>query len=292
MKSACLMLSALLGAAGVAGAVEVPPPVPGYPIGWCIRARPEAFVDAAAAGFEYVELALQDLLGQSAPEFALRAGALAASGRPALSGYNPFPREMKLVGPEVDRAALAAHLDHLLARAGALRLRYLIFNSGAGWRVPENYPAQRAFGELVEFTREFARRAGAQGITVLVQPLRPSDSNQITSIAEALALVRAVDHPHCGLMVDYSFAVIGQDRFDALLAAGPHLRHVHLANPAANRNYPMDAAESDYGALFGVLRRINYRGGLSVHGGTKDFAADAPRALAFLRGEARRLAAP
>ena len=45
-----------------------------FPIGWCIRARPEVFNDAKRAGFEYVELALQDVLDLSDADFeALRA---------------------------------------------------------------------------------------------------------------------------------------------------------------------------------------------------------------------------
>lgn len=283
----------LMAFAAVVGAGwSVPPPVPGYPVGWCIRARPEACADARAAGFEYVELALQDLLGLSPTEFAQRADELAAAGPPAYAGYNPFPRELPLVGPQRDDAALDRHLDLLLERASALKLTYVIFNSGACWRVPDGYAVDRAFAELVDFSRRFADRAAAHGLGVLVAPLRPTDSNQVVTIAQAVQLVHAVDRPNFGLMVDYSFVVIGQDRFESLRAAGPKLRHVHLANPASNRGYPMDAAESDYAALFRVLREMNYRGGLSVHAGTRDFNADAPRAITFLRGQAALLAAP
>jgi hypothetical protein len=45
------------------------PPVPGFPVGWWIRARSDVFADAKRAGFEYVELALQDVLGLPDREF-------------------------------------------------------------------------------------------------------------------------------------------------------------------------------------------------------------------------------
>jgi sugar phosphate isomerase/epimerase len=75
-----------------------------------------------------------------------------------------------------------------------------------------------------------------------------------------------------------------------LRQAGRHLRHVHLANPANKRTYPMDDQESNYASFFQVLKDIGYRGGLSVHASTSSFATDAPCAIAFLRTHARRLA--
>jgi sugar phosphate isomerase/epimerase len=45
-----------------------------------------------------------------------------------------------------------------------------------------------------------------------------------------------------------------------------------------------------YASFFRVLKEIEYRGGLSVHAGTSAFATDAPRAIAFLRTQARELA--
>jgi sugar phosphate isomerase/epimerase len=268
----------------------VPPPVAGYPVGWCIRARTNAFAEARWAGFEFVELAMQDVLGLSDEDFGRLSGDLQARGLRVLSGYNPIPRELKVVGPEADAVKLDQHLDHLLSRAAALKLSYVIFNSGAAWRVPEGVSAEDGFKQLAAFSRRFAEAAGRRGITVLIEPLRSTDSNQITTIAEALKLVGAVDHPNFQMMVDYSFLMIQKDDLRALLGAAKHLRHVHLANPAANRTYPMDGSESDYAVFFSVLKQMNYRGGLSVHAGTQAFTNDAPRAIRFLRQQARTLA--
>jgi sugar phosphate isomerase/epimerase len=67
---------------------------------------------------------------------------------------------------------------------------------------------------------------------------------------------------------------------------------VHIANPDKNpRVYPFDAAESDYASFFAVLKSIGYRGGLSVHAGSPDPLAEAPKAIAFLREQALSLGA-
>jgi sugar phosphate isomerase/epimerase len=272
-------------------APALPPPVEGYPIGWCIRARPQPFNDAKSAGFEYVELALQDVLSLSDADFEQLAGLLQSSGVRALSGYNPIPKDLKLVGPDIDPAAQDKHLGRLLSRAATLKLTYVIFNAGAAWRVPDGFAPDRGFDQLTEFSRRFAKAAAEKHLTVLLEPVRSTDSNQITTIGQALRLIDAVDQPNFALMVDYSFLTIQKDDFSALLKSPAALRHVHLSNPAKQRTYPMSDDESDYAAFFAVLKQIKYQGGLSVHGSTTDFAHDAPAAIAFLRGKARQLAA-
>jgi D-psicose/D-tagatose/L-ribulose 3-epimerase len=102
--------------------------------------------------------------------------------------------------------------------------------------------------------------------------------------------VKAVNRADLQMMVDYSFLTIQKDDLNALLAAGDHLKNVHISNPAANRTYPMSDDQSDYASFFGMLKRIGYRGGISVHAGTQSFATDAPRAITFLREKARDLA--
>jgi len=277
-------------AAPTDGLTAVPPPVPGLPVGWCIRAKAPVFADAKSAGFEYVELALQDVLPLSDADFEKLAAELKRLNLPARSGYNPIPKELSLVGTNVDRAALDAHVDHLVARAAALKLDYLVLNSAASWKVPDGFPRDRAFAQLADFSGRFAAAAAKSGITVLLEPMRGSDSNMITNIAGALKLVETVNRPNFQLMVDYSFLRIQNDDMNELLKAGSHLRNIHISNPP-KRTYAMDDSESDYASFFAVLKQIHYHGGLSVHGGPlTTFPNDAPRAISFLRRHAAEVA--
>ena len=284
-----LVFVVAISAAIIAAATDVPAPVPGYPIGWCIRANAQAFADAKAAGFEYVELALQDVLGVSDADFDALRAQLTASGLDAFSGYNAIPADMRLVGSGADARRQDAHIQHVLGRAKALGLEYIILNSGASWRVPDDLAREQAFKELVAFVQRFAQAADAKGIGLLVGPLRSTDSNMITTLAEAMRLVETANRTNVGLMVDYSFMRIQKDDVAALMDARPFLRHVHIANPEGGRTYPMDAAESDYASFFKVLKEIGYRGRFSVHARTSAFTTDAPRAITFLRTQARRL---
>jgi D-psicose/D-tagatose/L-ribulose 3-epimerase len=271
--------------------LALPPAIPGFPVGWCIRAEPEVVADAKAAGFEYVDLAMQDVIAKSPEDFTKLVNQLQTSGMRALAGYNSVPKMIKLVGPDVNKSWQEGHLTALIARASALKLTYLILNAGGSWQVPEGFSREEAFSQVADFCRRFADAAAKENITVLIEPLRSTDSNMLITIAEAVKLVETVKHPHFHLMVDYSFMMITKDDPAALLKAGKHLKHVHIANPTPTpRVYPMDESESDYAAFFRVLKQIDYRGGLSVHAGTKSFATEAPRAIAFLRRQGAQLA--
>jgi D-psicose/D-tagatose/L-ribulose 3-epimerase len=276
-------------AAAILSAADVPPPVPGYPVGWCIRANAAAFADAKSAGFEYVDLAMQDVLGLSDQDFDGLRGQMNGLGLDAVAGYNAIPADVRLVGPDKNESLQNDQVARVLERATALGLEYIILNSGASWRVPEGGDREKAFADLVAFGQRFAEQAQRSGIGILVGPLRSTDSNMITTIAEAIRLVETVNRPNFALMVDYSFLRIQKDDISSLLDARTYLRHVHIPNPEGGRTYPMDGGESDYAAFFDVLKEIGYKGRFSVHARTNAFAADAPRAITFLRGQASRL---
>jgi sugar phosphate isomerase/epimerase len=269
----------------------IPPPVPGYPIGWCIRAKGSAPDDAVTAGFEYVELALQDVLDLPDAAFAEAATRFEKLGIPALTGYNFLPDDLKVVGPDADVAKQDAHLARALPRLQKLGLKYVVWNSGPSRRAPEGLPREKAWKDLVAFGKRFARAAGKHGLTVLVQPLRSTDTNMVTKVGEALELVKAVGARNFAMLVDYSFMTIEKEDPAVLRKAGKALRHVWISNPNG-RGYPMDAGDADYTAFFSALQAIDYRGGISVHARTDNFFADAPRALRFLRQSTTALARP
>jgi hypothetical protein len=118
-----LVFIACSDASAALASPPLPPPVPGYPIGWCIRAKPDVFADAKSAGFEHVELALQDVLPLSDDEFTKLAENLQALKLRALSGYNSVPKEIMIVGSEADVAKQDEHLRRLIERAALLSSR-------------------------------------------------------------------------------------------------------------------------------------------------------------------------
>jgi len=261
---------------GVAGAQAPGPPR----IGVCVD--PDRFEAAQAAGFDYVETNASRVAALTDDEFGKLAAQVAQLRIPVAASMSFIPGAIKLTGPEVDPAKQMAYVTAALGRLKRLGVKVVVFGSGGARRVPDGFSKDQAFAQLIDFCRRIAPVARESGVTIVVEPLRKQETNIINTAREGLALVRAVDRPEIKLLVDYyHLAEEGED--PAIIAeAGPLLAHTHIANPTG-RVYPLSLEESLYAGFFANLCKIGYTGRISVEASTKDFAADAPRALALLR---------
>ena len=266
-------------------------PVPGYPIGRCVRVlgvtAPE---DAKKVGFEYLELALQDLLPLDDLEFDRVVQRLKSIGIPLLSGYGFLPAKLHVAGPGVDWAEVNAALRRGLGRAKRLDLQMVVFGNlnGESRRMVIGTSPENVQRTMLQFGTFAARLAEQHGITILIEPLPARTTNAINTVAEALRLVEAVGSQHFQMLVDFGYMTEGREDLAILHRAAPHVRQIEIQNPNG-RVYPRSADEADYASFFRALKTGGYRGGFSVHGAPTDFFTDAPRAIGVLRQLARTL---
>ena len=282
------LVALLLGLISVRAAEplpSLPPPVPGYPIGRCVKVlgitTPE---EAKAIGFEYLELALQDLLPLSDEDFLKTVGRLRAIGLPALSGYGFLPADLKIVGPDVDTARVEREIRHGLTRARQLGVKMVVHGNllGKSRLVPDGFSVEKARAQFTDFARQAAIEGEKLGITVLIEPLPPATATLINTVAEGLALVESVGHPNLQLLVEYSIFVKSREDPSVLRLAGKHIRQVEIQNPNG-WVYPLSTAESDYASFIRNLRQGGFRGGLSIHGKPTNVFIDGPKAITLLR---------
>ncbi len=149
-----------------------------------------------------------------------------------------------------------------------------------GWDVAESWRRARESFEACLLALE-AREA-----TYCIEPLTPADTNFITTVAEALRLVREINHPRFQLMVDCRSAEANSGSavaaLDAALASG-HLRHVHV-NDVNGRGPGFGVVE--FTPILGRLAAAGYPGYVSVE--VFSFDPDprtiAARSIGYLRG--------
>ena len=264
-------------------------PRTGWPIGRCVKvAGVTAPEDAKKVGFDYIELALQDVLPMSDAEFEQTIARLRAIGIPAISGYGFMPGDARVVGPDVDRELVKRQIEFGITRAERLGLKMVIFGNlnGKSRLAPEGFSMEEAHRQLAAFGREAASAGARHGIAVLFEPMLKTSTNTINTVPEALELVNEVHDPHFGLLVDFTYMTQGGEDMGVLRKAAKHIRQVEVSNPHG-RVYPRRADEADYASFFRALREGGYQGGVSVHGAPSDFFVDAPRAIALLRGLTR-----
>src|SRR5262245_52533671 len=160
--------------AAVAGALLVPclaGAAPKIKVGYCT----DDLEKAKAKGFDYVELGVRNFAKLSDEEFAKLLEKHKAVGIPTPVGNVFLPNEMKVVGPEIDKAKQMEYVTKALDRAKQLGLKTIVFGSGGARKVPEGFAKEEAFKQLVEFAKRIAPEAKKRGIVLAVEPLRSQE---------------------------------------------------------------------------------------------------------------------
>jgi sugar phosphate isomerase/epimerase len=123
--------------------------------------------------------------------------------------------------------------------------------------------------------------AGSKG-HILIEPLNRYESRYVNTVAESLRLVARVDSPNAGLLLDcFHMSIEERSIVDAIVAAGCHTKHVHLAEN--NRKMPGEGS-LEWPAIFGALRDSGYDGTISFECSTSgDADAAVPKSVRFIR---------
>jgi sugar phosphate isomerase/epimerase len=253
--------------------------VGGVSVGVCTR----DLAGAAKYGFDYIEPAAAEIAAMSDADvqgFAVEVLASPIRCR----AFNSFIRrpELKVVGPNVSASALAAYVEHCVARCKQLGARVVVWGSAGSRNVPADFPRQRAFEQIIEFLRSAGQIARRHDIVIAIEPLRRQESNILNTGAEALQMVRAVRHPNVRMIVDYFHLREENEDPRIVETARSEIVHMHFANPHG-RLWPHSLSEdSHYTAFFRYLKKIRYSGGISIEG-EGSFAKDGAASREFFR---------
>jgi sugar phosphate isomerase/epimerase len=145
----------------------------------------------------------------------------------------------------------------------------------------------RSYEETWDTTREVfeecARVAQEKGVTLCIEPLPRRETNFITTAAEAIRLVKEIDHPNFRLILDVHAMSDEEKPLEEIISgAGAYLAHFHAND--ANKKAP-GFGKVDFLPLFEILKKIDYRGYVSVE--VFDFEPDpqtiARRSLEYMK---------
>lgn len=156
---------------------------------------------------------------------------------------------------------VVADLVELCADLGG---RILVHGSPGQRRLSDEDPeADRARGK--EAFAHAAAAAERAGVRYLVEPLAPPEADYLTTIQEAVDLVREIDSPALRTMIDCKAARGAEDEdvpqlLERWLPTGL-IEHVHLND--RNRRAP-GQGEDAFAGVVRALRRLDYRGAASV----------------------------
>lgn len=110
--------------------------------------------------------------------------------------------------------------------------------------------------------RAAAPHAAAAGVTLAVEPLNRFETDVVSTTAQGLELVEAVDHPAVGLMLD----TFHMHMEEASIAEAIHAAAGRIAHFQANENHRgfVGTGATDWVAVCRALRAVGYDGPISL----------------------------
>jgi sugar phosphate isomerase/epimerase len=246
-----------------------------------LEKAPSALKILADAGCDFFEFGVGMLCPESPRSLFEEFKALVNEYPLRAECFNSFiPADLKLVGPNVDKARLDNYLAQATERAAELGGRIIVFGSGGARRVPEGFSRGRAHEQIFEFLSLAANYGRKHGIVIAIEHLNRSETNMINTIAEAVTYADEVDCLEVKALVDFYHMMVEGESFDEIVQAGERIVHVHVAD--TDRLYP-GSGNYDYKKFTRALAQAGYRGRVSVECNFRDFEKEAPRSIQFLR---------
>jgi D-psicose/D-tagatose/L-ribulose 3-epimerase len=200
------------------------------------------------------------------------------------SRVNFFIRSLRVDGPAVNMDALAKYCESTLERCRMLGAEIVIFGSASTRSVPEGFSRDRARDQIKEFLRMAEPIARGKRIELGVEPIRYSSSNILSTGGEVVKFVRELNLPNLKMNIDYFQMHSMNESPDILWEARDKIVHIHFARFDPHGWPKRPDEDPEYKQFFSLLKKIDYRGGISVEA-PGSIADNASAALEFFREE-------
>jgi D-psicose/D-tagatose/L-ribulose 3-epimerase len=245
----------------------------------------EKAAEVKAAGADFLEVMIQTLTQPTVSDDQWKGVETArACPLPILAGNVLLPGTLRVTGPDVDEAVQTDYLGRLMSRAGQCGLKTIVFGSGAARRIPDGFPYDKAWKQIIAFSKLAAEAAAPNGITVVAEPMNRGESNVLNSVDESARLVETVAHPDFQLLVDSYHFWLEEDSLEELKRRMPLIRHVHVADKIG-RVFPGESGVADYRPFFAVIKAAGYDGPISIEALGGDVSVVGKRSLDYLRSQ-------
>ena len=108
----------------------------------------------------------------------------------------------------------------------------IVFGSSAAKNVPEGFPYDRAWEQIVQAMRIAAPIAAQHGITIVIEPLNQKEANIVLTGAEGLKLGPRDRPASVQLQIDYYHMALENESPDILLEAHGQQSGTPISRPS------------------------------------------------------------
>jgi sugar phosphate isomerase/epimerase len=160
------------------------------------------------------------------------------------------------------RRAAVDFLSHLARLCGGMGGTIMVLGSPQQRSLTADVSYDDGFKRMTDACREVCEVAGANGVTLAIEPLGPAETNFIQTAEEGIRLIKAVDHPACGLHLDVkAMSTEPKPIAEVIRDSAEYMAHFHINDPNLGGPGTGDVA---YEPIVQALRDINYDGYLSL----------------------------
>jgi sugar phosphate isomerase/epimerase len=247
-------------------------------LGWCGPIENAAIV--AKVGLDFIEVPLAPLGLEDQTSLAAAKKAVAGSPLPT-SAFNMFlPRDMRVVGTDIDLDRVKSYLGRVSELLAYAQSKIVVFGSGRSRNVPVGFDRDRAEAQFIDSLHWSAEALQGSDTILVIEPLNRKESNLVNSIGEGVRFAKAVNRPEIRVLADIYHMDEENEPLSEVAAHIEWLSHIHLADTG---RFNPGTGSYDYDTFFGYLKTANYSGMLSVECTVKNAEADMRQSLAFLR---------
>lgn len=238
------------------------------------------------AGFDSAELDICELIAMSEREFTDFCRKAEASDLTYEVFSGLLPLNVRIFDRDFDETHWLNHIRTGAARASALGGNMIPFGAGKCRSIPKNCENPEQYEKkLLDFVRNICRILHDYEISLVIEPLGPSNSNYLNRIEEACEFAVRVNCPNCGLMCDLRHMVKNRESMSQILKFKSEIRHAHIDYPNGDdRLFPRRGDGYDYKPYIQTLYESGYQGILAVEATAyQDFYEEAKACVRYLR---------
>jgi sugar phosphate isomerase/epimerase len=192
-----------------------------------------------------------------------------------------IPGALKVTGSETKHEEILVWAQTTFRRAQMAGISFIVFGSGGARHVPDGFDKQEATEQFILLCKRLAPLAQAYNIVVVVEPLNTQETNLINSLKEGAEIVEAVNHPNIRLLCDIYHMMRENEPASEIVKYGNYIRHCHIAEKEI-RSAPGTKGD-DFTAYFNALKKIKYKGCVSIECRWDDFETSLAPALKYIQ---------
>lgn len=239
-----------------------------------------------AYGYHYLVESAAKLVSPknvSAQQFQEHQKKMKASRIP-LYALNIFiPGDLKVVGPDVNEQAVLLYAEEVFQRCQAAGVERIIWGSGGSRRVPEAFDPIKAKEQFVSIAKKISTLAAKYKITLALENLNSTETNFITTVNEALDVVKKVDAKNFGLCVDIYHMLKEGESPAVIEKTAKYLIYCEVAEKE-NRTPPGVHGE-DFRPYLTALKKVGYRDKIVIECRWEDVTAQGAKAYQYLKAQ-------